>query len=75
MARIQKLRPETTGKIAAGEVVERPINVVKELVENSLDASATRIVLEIEGGGKRSIKIDDNGTGIAAEDMTRAIQK
>ncbi len=74
MTRIQKLTPETTGKIAAGEVVERPFNVVKELIENSLDASATRIVLEIEGGGKRSIRIDDDGTGIAAEDLTRAVE-
>lgn len=74
MARIKKLTPETTGKIAAGEVVERPFSVVKELVENSLDASATRIVLELEGGGKRSIRIDDNGTGIAAEDMTKAVE-
>ncbi len=74
MVRIRKLTRETTGKIAAGEVVERPFNVVKELVENSLDASATRIVLEIDGGGKRSIRIDDDGTGIAAEDMTRAVE-
>ncbi len=74
MGRIRKLTPETTGKIAAGEVVERPFSVVKELVENSLDASAKRIVLEIEGGGKRSIRIDDDGTGIAAEDMARAVE-
>ncbi len=74
MGRIRKLTPETTGKIAAGEVVERPFNVVKELVENSLDASATRIILEIEGGGKRSIRIDDDGTGMAAEDMARAVE-
>jgi len=74
VARIKKLAPETTGKIAAGEVVERPFNVVKELVENALDASATRIVLEIEGGGKRSIRIDDDGSGIAAADMTAAVE-
>ena len=74
MTRIQKLTPETSGKIAAGEVVERPFNVIKELVENSLDASARRIVLEIEGGGKRSIRIDDDGTGIASQDMARAVE-
>ena len=74
MVSIQKLTPETTGKIAAGEVVERPFNVVKELIENSLDASATRIVIEIEGGGKRSIRIDDDGTGIAADDMAKAVE-
>jgi DNA mismatch repair protein MutL len=74
VARIKKLSPETSGKIAAGEVVERPFNVIKELVENSLDASARRIVLEIEGGGKRSIRIDDDGTGIAADDMTSAVE-
>ena len=73
MARIQKLSPETTGKIAAGEVVERPFNVIKELVENALDASA-RIVLDIEGGGKRSIRIDDDGTGIPAGDMPLAVE-
>ena len=74
MAHIQKLTPETSGKIAAGEVVERPFNVVKELIENSLDASSTRIVIEIEGGGKRSIRIDDNGTGIAACEMSLAVE-
>jgi len=74
LARIQKLSPETTGKIAAGEVVERPFNVIKELVENALDASATRIVLDIEGGGKRSIRIDDDGTGIPAGDMPLAVE-
>ena len=74
MDRIRKLSPETRGKIAAGEIVERPFNVVKELVENSLDASAERIVIKLEGGGKRSIVIDDDGTGIAAEDMERAVE-
>jgi len=72
--RIRKLTPETSGKIAAGEVVERPLNVVKELVENSLDAAARRIVIELEGGGKRSIRIDDDGTGIAADDLERAVE-
>lgn len=74
MDSIRKLSPETSGKIAAGEIVERPFNVVKELVENSLDASAERIVIKLEGGGKRSIVIDDDGTGIAAEDMERAVE-
>jgi DNA mismatch repair protein MutL len=74
LGKILKLNPETTGKIAAGEVVERPFNVVKELVENSLDASASRIVIEIEGGGKRSIRVSDNGTGIPPDDMESAVE-
>jgi DNA mismatch repair protein MutL len=70
MAHIVKLTKDVADKIAAGEVVERPLSVVKELLENSLDASATAVVIEIEGGGKKSVRVTDNGSGIAAEDLS-----
>lgn len=68
MARIKQLSPHEAQKIAAGEVVERPANVVKELVENALDASATHISIYIEDAGKKLIRIVDNGCGMGQED-------
>lgn len=69
MANIQVLDKETIDKIAAGEVVERPSSVVKELVENAMDAGATAITVEIKDGGISLIRITDNGCGIAKDDI------
>lgn len=68
MARIKQLPPHEAHKIAAGEVVERPANVVKELVENALDAGATAITIYLEDAGKKVIRIVDNGHGMDHED-------
>ncbi|MBC2581369.1 DNA mismatch repair endonuclease MutL [Clostridium sp. DJ247] len=72
MSRINLLSSETSNKIAAGEVVERPSSVVKELVENSIDSKANNITIEIVDGGQKSIKIIDNGIGIHPEDIEKA---
>ena len=72
---INKLSAHEAQKIAAGEVVERPANIVKELIENSLDAGATRITIALEEGGKRSISISDNGSGMLAEDARICFQR
>jgi DNA mismatch repair protein MutL len=71
---IRKLPPEVAAKIAAGEVIERPASAVKELIENSLDAGAGRISIELMDGGKASIRIEDNGSGIPAEELPLALE-
>ncbi|WP_125153701.1 DNA mismatch repair endonuclease MutL [Clostridium rectalis] len=72
MSRINLLNKDTFNKIAAGEVVERPFSVVKELLENSIDANSKNIIVEIEEGGQKFIKITDDGDGIHPEDIEKA---
>ncbi len=72
---IRLLPPEVAARIAAGEVIERPASVVKELVENALDAGATRIDIEIEGGGADRIRVRDDGHGIPPEQVADAFER
>ena len=72
---VRILPPELASQIAAGEVVERPVSVVKELLENSLDANASRISVEIKGGGVESIRIVDNGNGVPPNEVALAFQR
>lgn len=75
MGNIVLLDDLTINQIAAGEVIERPLNVVKEVVENSIDAGATQIIIEVKKGGKQLIKVIDNGKGIAPDDMDIALER
>ena len=75
MSRIRVLEPAVADRIAAGEVVERPASVVKELLENALDAHARTIVVEVEGAGLGVIRVIDDGEGIAAEDVALAFER
>ncbi|MBT8148973.1 MAG: DNA mismatch repair endonuclease MutL [Gammaproteobacteria bacterium] len=73
MAKIKKLGTRLANQIAAGEVVDRPASVLKELIENSLDARATKIDVEIDAGGTKRVVVRDNGSGIAGDDMALAL--
>jgi DNA mismatch repair protein MutL len=71
--RVRVLSPEVAHRIAAGEVIERPASAVKELIENSLDAGASRVEVEIEDGGVALIRVSDNGSGMSPQDAGRAV--
>ncbi|MFR2465902.1 MAG: ATP-binding protein [Clostridia bacterium] len=74
MAQIQMLDPATINKIAAGEVIERPASIVKELVENAIDAGASTITVDIRDGGISYLRVTDNGVGIAADQVNRVLR-
>jgi DNA mismatch repair protein MutL len=75
MGRIHLLSEHVANKIAAGEVVERPASVLKELLENSLDAGATRVKVQVEGGGKKLVQVSDNGSGMVRDDALLAFER
>src|SRR5471030_3055303 len=75
MGKINRLPADLANQIAAGEVVERPASVVKELVENAIDAGARRLTIHIEMGGKKQVRVEDDGEGMLPEDARLAIER
>src|SRR5213082_3014010 len=75
MSKIERLPSDLANQIAAGEVVERPASVVKELVENAIDAGARRVAIHIELGGKKQVRVEDDGDGMEPEDARLAIER
>jgi DNA mismatch repair protein MutL len=75
MSQVKRLPPEVAERIAAGEVVDRPVSIVKELIENSLDAGSTLIEVELEEGGRQLIRVTDNGSGMTPEDAQLAVER
>src|SRR4029079_9071174 len=72
---VRQLSENVVNRIAAGEVVERPASVVKELVENALDAGARKIEIAIDGGGRRLIRVADDGSGMTQADLDLAVER
>src|SRR6266581_3713708 len=75
MGKIMRLASDLANQIAAGEVVERPASIVKELVENAVDAGARRIAIHIELGGKKQVRVEDDGEGMEPDDARLAIER
>src|SRR5437870_8533909 len=75
MGKINRLPPDLANQIAAGEVVERPASVVKELVENAIDAGARRLTIHVELGGKKQVRVEDDGEGMEPDDARLAIER
>src|SRR5258708_6990638 len=75
MGKINRLPTDLANQIAAGEVVERPASVVKELVENAIDAGARRLAIHIEMGGKKQVRVEDDGEGMEPDDARLAIER
>src|SRR5215813_11582475 len=75
MGKIARLPVDLANQIAAGEVVERPASVVKELVENAIDAGARRLSIHVELGGKKQVRVEDDGEGMTADDARLAIER
>src|SRR6266700_3570938 len=75
MAKIMRLASDLANQIAAGEVVERPASVVKELVENAIDAGARRVAIHVELGGKKQVRVEDDGEGMEPDDAQLAIER
>jgi len=75
VSKIHRLPPDVASRIAAGEVIERPASLLKELLENALDAGAGKIVVEVSGAGRARLAVTDDGAGMDAEDCALALER